>query len=365
MLPDIAYLASLSRFPKFGAKRLTKLAHAFPTYEEAFRADFTALTRTGIDDEIASAFTAARPEINPEEEWETLAREDIKAMDARDPCFPALLKEIFDPPAVLFYKGDLPNPPDPYPFAVVGSRMISTYGRQAVPELVAPLSRAGLCIVSGMAIGVDSLAHETALKEKGRTIAVLGSGLDRANIYPSQNRYLLDQIIAGGGAVFSEFPPGTPPLRQHFPFRNRIISGMSLGVLVIEAAQDSGSLITAKSALDQNRDVFAVPGNIFSPLSEGPNELLKLGAKAVTSADDILEALSLEHSRDFIDAQTLVPDSPEEASLLDQLSREPIHVDALVKTSTLEVGAVISTLAMMEMKGKVRNLGGMQYVRAR
>lgn len=365
MLPDLAYLVALSRFPKFGAKRLTKLARAFTTYEAAFRADYAAFTRAGIEEEIASAFSAARQEINPDEEWETMAREDIKAIDSRDPCYPALLKEIFDPPAVLYYKGTLPDPPDPYPFAVVGTRMISTYGTQAVPDLVAPLARAGLAIVSGMAIGVDSLAHETALKEGGRTIAVLGSGLDRANIYPSQNRYLLDQIVAHGGAVISEFPPGTPPLRQHFPFRNRIISGMSLGVLVIEAAQDSGSLITAKSALDQNRDVFAVPGNIFSPLSEGPNELLKLGAKAVTSADDILEALSLEHAHDFIDAQELAPDSPEEATILEQLSREPIHVDVLVKSSSLEVGAVISTLAMMEMKGKVRNLGGMQYVRAR
>jgi DNA processing protein len=242
--------------------------------------------------------------------------------------------------------------------------LISPYGLQVTPEIVCPLAQHGLTIVSGLAIGVDALAHLSALKAHGRTIAVLGTGVDARSLYPTQNRRLAEQIIEQGGAVISEFSIGTPPLKQNFPIRNRIISGLSLGTLVIEAARESGSLITARSALEQNREVFAVPGSAHSPTSAGPNNLLKMGARVVTSATDILDALNIEPRQEIIGKRKITADNLEEAALLPHLSREPRYIDALVKASHLGAPQVMSILTIMEIKGKVRNLGGMQYVLA-
>lgn len=365
MNPDLLYLVALSCFPKFGSRSLLKLKRAFSDYQEAFEAGPRELIRAGLDENVAMEFVSERNKIEPEKEWEKVQKENIQVMALDDPNYPALLKEIYDPPALLYVKGRLEKGLDEFSLVVVGTRQITAYGRQITAEIVGPLARHGLTIVSGLALGVDALAHEVALGQNGRAIAVLGSGLDEEHIYPSRNRQLAHRIIENNGAVISEFPLGTLPLRHHFPIRNRIISGLALATLIIEAAEDSGSLITARCALEQNREVFSVPGSIFSPLSFGPNNLLKMGAKVITEAQDILEALNLEKAEDFIENQKILPDTAEEAAVLKLLSREPIHIDEIIKQTALASHQVSSTLTLMEMKGKVRNLGGMMYVVAR
>ncbi len=363
VMNDLIYLVALSTFPKFGAKSLHRLKQTFSCFKEAFEADFAALRRAGLEEKIINEFIEARAKINPEHEWERLQKLNIKILTTADAAYPALLKEIYDPPLLLYYMGTMETNADQFPLAVVGSRRVTIYGRQAVSEIVSPLARAGFSIVSGLAIGVDAMAHQATLEAGGRTVAVLGCGLD--NIYPTQNQKLGNRIIEQGGAILSEFPLGTPPWRSNFPIRNRIISGISIGTLVIEAAVDSGSLITARSALDQNREVFALPGSIFSPLSAGPNNLIKMGAKTVTTAQDILEALHLEKAEEYAESVKILPDSAEEAKLLEVLNREPQHIDILVKIVALPAPLVCSTLTLMEMKGRVRNLGGMMYVLTR
>lgn len=365
MSPDLIYLVALSKFPKFGSKSLLKLKRAFSNFEKAFKSNLDKLIKAGIDDNIAMEFISERSKIEPEKEWEKLEKENITVITIDDLTYPPLLKEIYDPPALLYIKGRWEKGLDEFPLAVVGTRQITPYGRQTVLEIVAPLAQAGISIISGLAIGIDAAAHEAALGQNGRTIAVLGSGLDEENIYPTRNRQLAHRIIEKGGAVISEFPTGTLPLRHHFPIRNRIISGLSLGTLVIEAAEDSGSLITARSALEQNREVFSIPGSIFSPISIGPNNLLKMGAKVVTEAQDILDALHLEKAEEFIENKKILPDTAEEAAILNILTREPQHIDEIIKKTSLPSYLASSTLTLMEMKGKVRNLGGMMYVVAR
>ena len=228
-----------------------------------------------------------------------------------DDNYPALLSEIYDPPALLYCKGDLKK--DECCIGIVGTRKVSAYGKQVTENFSSKLEESGLIIVSGMALGVDSFAHSTVLKSKGRTIAVLGTGIDDKSIYPRSNYYLSKKIVSEGGAVISEFPIGTLPLRYNFPQRNRIISGLSLGVLVIEAGERSGALITASCALDQNRDVFAVPGNIYSTVSIGPNNLIKQGAKLVSNADEILEFLNIEQTKSFSENKKILPETKEKS----------------------------------------------------
>jgi DNA processing protein len=213
-----------------------------------------------------------------------------------------------------------------------------------------------------MALGIDSIAHRECLRQGNRTIAVLGGGIDASSIYPSSNRQTAEEIISNG-AIISEYPIGTPPLKQHFPARNRIISGLSLGVLVIEAAESSGALITAKFALEQNREVFAIPGNIYSKNSEGTNNLIKFGAKLVSKTDDILEELNLDYLKKTEKIKKAIPENEEEALILENLSAvEPVHIDRLAKIVKMNVTAVSSLLTLMEIKGKVKNVGGMRYI---
>lgn len=200
--------------------------------------------------------------------------------------YPGLLKQIHDPPRLLYYRGTLPV--NTTNIAIVGSRKLSTYGQQVIEKIILPLSREKICIVSGLAYGADACAHEIALKVGLPTLAVLGSGIDDQSIYPAAHRELAKKIIAAGGAIISEFAPGTKSLPHYFPLRNRIISGVSKAIVVIEAANKSGALITAHTGLEQNRDIYAVPGSIFNPLSEGTNNLIKKGAKPITDASDLL-----------------------------------------------------------------------------
>ncbi len=360
----LKYWIAFSRFPKIGSVRLLKLLNYFSSMEEAWQASSIDLIKAGLEENVIQEFFIKKQEINPDRELEELKKENIKVVTIKDENYPSLLKEIWNPPALLYYKGTLEKE-EKFSIAIVGTRKITNYGKQVTEDLVRELALNGITIVSGMALGIDTVAHQTALASGAKTIAVLGSGIDTASIYPSQNRYLASKIAENGGAIISEYPIGTLAMPQYFPHRNRIISGLSLGTLVVEAAEESGALITAKYALDQNREVFAVPGSIYSPASIGPNNLIKMGAKPVTKATDILETLNLTQVTNFIQSQKIVPESQEEAKLLQFLSFEPVHIDKLIALSGLDVQKTNSTLTIMEMKGKVKNLGGMNYVLAK
>ncbi|MBI4262693.1 DNA-protecting protein DprA [Candidatus Uhrbacteria bacterium] len=358
---ELKYWVSFTPLTKFGPLHWQKVLKAFPSPKEAWGATRAELERTGIQGAVLEEMLTERQNIRGEEILAACDRENIHVLTLRDPEYPELLKTLYNPPALLFYKGTLGLPDVPC-IGVVGTRMITTYGRQITPMLVQPLARGGITIVSGLAMGIDTVAHETTLAAGGRTIAVLGSGLDAAHVYPAQNRNLVQNIVDHGGCVLGEYPPGTQPLRHHFPYRNRIIAGMSRGVLVIEAAEESGALITARIALEENREVFAVPGPITSPQSAGTNLLLKQGAHPVNEAQDMLDILNWNDVPRILENRVLLPESPEEEKMLPCLSQEPTHIDELVTRSGLATPAAMTTLTMMEMKGKVRHVGGMLYV---
>jgi DNA processing protein len=364
ILNDSLYLHGLNLLPQFGPARLALLAKRFPTFKDAFEANQGALVSAGIDAEVVKTFFALRDKINLSVEAEKLAQEQINILSFRDANYPKLLLEIPKFPPVLYYKGSLEEPEE-LCVAVVGTRQITNYGRTVIPPLVEPLVNSGITIVSGMAFGVDSAAHEIAVKKGKRTLAVLGGGLDEKSLYPKHHALLAQQIVEAGGALISEYPIGTPNFKQNFVARNRIISGLSVATLIIECDLQSGTLITAKHALDQNRQVYAVPGPIYSPQSQGPNNLLKMGAKTVTEAKDILEDLNLESLPENKEAQTLFGDSAEESEILKLLGYEPVVINELIKQSNLEAGKVASALTFLEMKGRVKNLGGQQYILSR
>ncbi|MDP3993377.1 MAG: DNA-processing protein DprA [Candidatus Doudnabacteria bacterium] len=360
--PEHIYFNAFCQIGQIGSVRFRKLLNHFDSMETAWRAPVQQLREAGLEEPVLNLILDARAHFDPENEFAALQKQNIKLLTIREEQFPRLLKEIPNPPVVLYMRGDL-SPRDEMAIAVVGTRNMTAYGRQVAEDIVRDLVRANLTVVSGLALGIDAVAHKITTEFNGRTIAVLGSGVD--NVYPASNRVIAEKILTGSGAVISELPPGSPPLKHHFPNRNRIISGLALGTLVIEAAEDSGALITARHALEQNRQVFAVPGSILSPVSVGPNNLLKMGAKPVTSARDILEELNLGTLQEQLVAEEVVGDNAEEEKILSLLNRVPKHFDLIAKSSGLAASIVASTLTIMEMKGKVRNLGGNQYVKSR
>lgn len=361
---DIKYWLALGRFSKFGSARLGKLLDFFGSPAAILTASQGELTEVGIEPELAAEFAVMRANLNPEQLLAELERERIKVLLLTDSAYPANLKEIHHPPRLLYYKGKLSSP-EKINLAVVGSRKFSYYGKQVTESLVFELAKTGLTIVSGLALGIDALAHTAALAAGGRTVAVLGSGLDKQSIYPSANRYLADKIIAADGLIISEFPLGTEPLKHNFPQRNRLISGLSVGTLVIEASEKSGSLITAKFALEQNREVLAIPGSIYNPTSTGTNWLIKQGAAVITKTQDVLDALDLLSITNYTHKEKLIPHSEAEGRILPFLCLEAVHIDQLVRQSGLTAAEVSSELLLMEMRGTVKNLGGMMYVLAR
>jgi DNA processing protein len=369
------YLAALAAFRKFGPRRLEKLRNFFPNWESAFNSSFSELRAAGIEEIIAEEFLVERKKINPTELEKNLRDEEIKIISFSDLEYPKNLKQISDPPALLYLRGELRlNLPL---LAIVGARKNTPYGERAINSLIPPLVTKNIGIVSGLALGTDALAHEKTLNCGGYTIAVLGTGIDRKTVYPFSNQNLSERIISAGGALISEFPPKTAPLRQNFPLRNRIITGLAQGVLVVEAGLKSGSLITAQIALDENREILAVPGNIFSSQSIGTNNLIKQGAKTVLTADDILEIFGLaEESLPAKTSQDKLPFnntptgktafasadwsglSPEERTILLNLSSEPTNADELKDSAKLDIRIINSTLSILEIKGLVRNIGG-------
>ncbi len=362
---DLKYWLGFSNIQGIGTVRFKKLYNYFDSMASAWQADFKAFKQAGLENSVIQNIVEERKNINLDEELEKLVATDIKAITILDKNYPKLLKEIYNPPALLYYRGNLVETGDEFAVAIVGTRKFSTYGKQVTETLTAELVNQGVITVSGLALGIDSITHTITVKNKGRTISVLGSGLDQQNIYPSSNRYLAEQILATNGLLISEYPPGTMPLQGYFPQRNRIIAGLAIATLVIEAPESSGALITAKHALEFNRDVLAIPGNIYNLNAKGTNNLIKLGAKLITGVEDVLETLNIKEVKDFISTKKITPDSKEEEILIKLLSHEPIHINELIKNSKLDTPIVNSTIVLMEMKGKVKNLGNNMYVLGR
>jgi len=291
-----------------------------------------------------------------------MSREDsgnIRKITLQDKDYPAILKEIHDPPKELYIEGEIINQ-DKVAIGVVGTRKYTQYGKEVCLDIAGKLAKLGITIVSGLAKGIDTFAHQAALENNGRTIAVLGSGLDKGSFFPRSN-YSLSKKISQQGAMISEYPPGTRGTQFTFPQRNRIISGLSLGVLIVEAPEESGALITAALALEQNREVFAIPGSIYEKNSIGTNQLIKMGAKLVTDVEDILEELNLSHLL-TTEKKHIKPENKEEEIIISILSAQPTHIDEIIKKSGLPAGTVNSVLMILELKKVVRNLGRGNYI---
>jgi len=359
---EARYWVGFSLIPGIGRIRLSLLEAYFGNLERAWHASAGELKATGLDARSTEAIVSLRNGISLEEEVDKLKRYGVAVITSGDAEYPRRLAEIYDYPPVLYVRGTL-LPEDEWSLAVVGTRRASVYGRQVAEEIVADLARSKVTVVSGLAKGIDAIAHRAAMQADGRTIAVAGCGLDM--VYPSDHVALARQIMEHG-ALVSEFPLGTRPKAEHFPQRNRIISGMSLGVLVIEAGEKSGALSTAHWAVEQNRDVFAIPGSIFSPASKGTNRLIQEGAKLVNHAADILEELNLTmgaRQLEMTDLTAAADTTDTESQLLGYLSREAIHIDDVCRNSGLPIATVSSILALLELKGLAKQVGSMSYVR--
>jgi DNA processing protein len=361
-LTEVKYWIGFNLVSGIGPARFKRLLAYFGDPAAAWHASTAELQSAGLDSGSTGSLLAAREKLDLDEELERVRAEGAHAITWEDERYPPRLLQIHDAPPVLYVKGEI-EPRDEWAVAVVGTRSATRYGKQTVDEIAEDLARSGITVVSGLARGIDSLGHRAALRAGGRTIAVLGCGIDV--VYPPEHRDLARSVVERG-ALVTEYPLGTKPEAGNFPARNRIISGLSLGTLVVEAGKRSGALITADYALEQGREVFAIPGDVHSRKSEGTNRLIQDGAaKLVISVQDILEELNLTLVERHQEVRMAVPEDEREASILKHISTEPVHVDEIGQRTNLPISEVTSTLAMMELKGMVRQVGGMNYVVAR
>lgn len=349
------YLAYLTAYEPFGPVTLARLFDYFEDWQQVWEADGTDLAAAGLNRDILLKFLSWRKSFQADIFENILRQEKIELVTMDEPGYPLLLKNIKDAPPLLYYRGDLAIANQPG-LAVVGSRKHSRYAKQAIDLLLPDLVRAGLIINSGLALGIDGLAHRAAIDNGGQTIAVLGTGLDQATLYPQQHLGLADNILETGGLIMTEFAPLVPGYPSNFPRRNRIVSGLSLGVLVIEAAIKSGSLTTAKLGLEQGREVMAVPGPINSKNSEGTNYLIKNGARPITEMLDVLEALKI----DCPDKQE-VDLTDEELAIKNCLANGPKAIDELKVLLNLDICVITTVLTMLELKNVIGNSSGMYY----
>ena len=341
-----------------GAVRLRAILDYFGRLDTAWLAPADALRAAGLSQKVVENLVQLRKQVNLDLVMERAERQGVIILTWEDDQYPARLRQVDQPPPVLYLRGDFLDE-DHFAVAVVGTRRVTPYGRQVADELGGFLARHGITVVSGLARGVDAIAHDAALKAGGRTIAVLGSGVD--HIYPPEHRALAERIVKSG-ALASDYAPGTPPDGVNFPPRNRIISGLSQATVVVEAGEKSGALITATFAAEQGREVFAVPGSIYAAQSKGTNALIRDGARPLLAMDEILEVLQLGRVEEKQAARRHLPADATETMLLGYLSREPVHIDEIVGMSGLPIDRVSATLTMMELKGMVRPVGGMNYV---
>lgn len=364
-LDEKKYWLGFSHFPGIGPLRLKLLREFFGSAKEAWQASREELIKIGLGEKLTEKFVSFRVKFSFDEHIEYLEKNTIRFLITEDKNYPKLLKQISDAPFGLYVRGNSDFIWDDIPaIAVVGTRMMTAYGREITKKITQGLVDAGIIIVSGMAYGIDTVAHQTTVDGGGKTIAVLGCGVDI--IHPVSNTGLYWKIINDSGRVISEFPPGMMASKGLFPARNRIISGLSQGVLVTEGAQDSGALITARYAAEQGREVFAVPGPITSSLSKGPTILLKQGAKLVTEAEDILEELKINLKTQRSNLKTTTQNSKlnltnDEMKIIELLDRENLHFDELVVRTNLAADKLAGILTMMEMKKFIKNLGGGEY----
>ena len=384
-MDDLKYWVALNGVPQLGTARFRRLESYFGSMEDAWRAGGSQLREAGLDTRTAQEVEAARGRIAPEEQMEALARAGVSVVNWNCERYPARLKEIHDPPPLLYYLGEI-LPEDEKAIALVGTRNPTAYGKEAAATLSRDLASVGITIVSGLALGIDGVAHRAALDCGGRTIAVVAGGLD--SIYPREHSGLFQQI-SNRGAVVSEHPLGVRPDARNFPRRNRLISGMTLGTVVVEAGEGSGTRWTVQQALEQDREVFCVPGSIFSPASKFTNRMIKEGAKLVADYTDVLEELNLAYvgadDREQPDGQISLEISGEvsgpgesdshfddeeeeldagEAQLLALLSGDPVHVDDLCRQSGLPIASITSMLTLLELKQRVTQVGTMHFVLA-
>jgi len=355
---DAAFWLAISRVPHIGPARIARLVERFGSLEVAWCAPRQALLAV-LEPKPLSELLAVRARADPQRELERITALGMRVTHPGDREYPRLLAEISGRPSILYVRGEIVTDDDAS-VAIVGTRRATPYGLQCAGRIGAELAQAGVTVISGLARGVDGVAHRAALESGGRTIAVLGSGLDV--ISPGEHR-LLAEKIAAQGAVISEFPPGAKPDAQNFPARNRIISGMSLGVVVVEAPRRSGALITATFAADQGREVFVVPGSVFAQASEGTNAMLRDGARIVRDGADVLDDLNLGMGRVSSVQQAQMPLDDNERLLYMALRDEARHIDELAEEAGLGAGQAGALLLTMELKGLVRNHGAQFYVR--
>ncbi len=369
---DLLDWLALSFVNGLGSRTAAMLLDKFGAPAECFNANISTLEALGIKRDIIDQLKSFEPRLRAEDELKQVENLSGEVLTLGDTRYPQLLRETYDPPIVLYSSGNLQRALEQPVVAIVGSRHCSTYGRNVAEMLGRELAMRGVTIVSGLARGIDSAAHQGALDGKGLTLAVMGTGLDA--VYPKENKKLAEKIRENGGLI-TEFPIATPPLPQNFPFRNRIISGISLGVIIVEGAERSGSLITARMAYEQNRDVFAVPGNITSAKSFGPNYLIKDGAKLVQTWRDVVEEFPFELKSQILSAERHdstaeqlsideVELSGSENQVLSQIKAdEPVHIDKLTALTKLNFGELNDALFNLEMKDRIKQMPGKYFAR--
>lgn len=344
-----------------GAVRMQSIIDYFGDIERAWHAPIQALQEIGLSNNLCERIVNVRKQVDLNKYWESIQTKHINVLISSDMNYPRLLREINNAPPVLYCKGEI-KLEDEWSVAIVGTRRVSHYGRQATEEFAKVLAEHNITVTSGLARGVDGIAHRAALNSMGRTIAVLGSGVDR--IYPPEHRKLAEEISTQG-AVISDYPPGTPPDGYNFPARNRIISGLSRVTIVIEAGKSSGALITSEFAADQGRDVYALPGSIYADQSIGTNRLIQQGAKPLLDIRELLQDLQVELIQEHKELRKEYPVDLFEQKILSVLSDQPVHIDDITMSSELPISQVTSCLSMMELKGLARQVGGMNYVAIR
>lgn len=358
-MSNLRYWVAFNLVKGIGPAKLQALLDYFGSVEAAWGATQAELRAIGIDSRAIKSFETTRARLDLDTELRNVEKSGVDVLCWESENYPNYLRNVPNAPPVIYVKGDI-LPTDKWAVAIVGTRRLTAYGQQMTREITAGLVNHGVTIVSGLARGIDSIAHKTAVDLGGRTLAVMGSGMN--HVYPAENRQLAKAIANGNGAVISEFGIDVKPEGKNFPPRNRVIAGLSLGTIVIEAGAKSGALITTSYAREQGREVYALPGPVTNVASVGPNRLIQEGAKLITCADDVLQDLNLQKAPQQQAVQMMLPESAEEAAIVPHLKREPVHVDELSRLSGLPAAQVSSTLTLMELKGAVQQVGGMNYV---
>lgn len=357
-MDDKKYWIGFNFVKGIGSVRLTALLEYFGDLSIAWNAPADGLQSAGLHPRIIENLNKVRSSINLDKVIEYLQEQEITVLTWGNPDYPRLLNEIDQSPPVLFVRGKI-LADDDWAIAIVGSRKVTAYGKQVTEEMASGLAMNGITVISGLARGIDGVAHRAALNAGGRTIAVLGSGVD--TIYPPEHRKLAEDILQNG-AIISDYPPKTPPDSANFPPRNRIISGLSKAVVIVEAGVESGALITATYAAEQGREVFAVPGGIFSPQSKGTNNLIQQGARPYLDLRDVLEVLNISQVESKKAVQSSFPTDKIELQIINSISSEAVHIDDIQRATDLPIEQVSSTLTMLELKGWVKQTGNMMYI---